>query len=305
MAVTEVTRRTIIDELTLGEHHWPGRLDETAFLARLYPLTEMPSTDRRFRDAAGDIHQHRVNNPDDWEDDWVFYDPRFGLLHGGDEPFLRFLAETVHPVVRPEPDEAAELVHVYNTHLQHDGYELVPVSSMSGRPVYAARSLLAVPTSLRQVERAGRIADRDYLSRQITRMEAAIETDPDLAIGTAKELVETCCKTVLTAAGVQPDKNWNVPRLLKETTAHLQLTPEGVPDDAPAASTIKGVLGSLSQIVHGLAELRNAYGTGHGRAPGTGGLQPRHARLAAGAASTLAIFLFETHEHRTGPRTDT
>ncbi len=299
MAVTEVTRRAIIDELTLGEHHWSGRLDEPSFLARLYPLTEMPSTDRRFPDAAGDIRQHRVNN-EDWDDDWVFYDPRFELLHGGDEPFLRLLAETVHPVVRTDPDEAAHLVRVYNTHLQHDGYELAPVSTMSGRSVYAARSPLAVPTSLRQVERTALIADRDYLSRQITRMEAAIEADPDLAIGTAKELVETCCKTVLAAAGVEPAKNWKMPRLLKETATQLQLTPEGVPDQAPAANTIKGVLGSLGQIVHGLAELRNEYGTGHGRAPGAGGLQARHARLAAGAASTLAMFLFETHEHRSG-----
>ncbi len=48
-------------------------------------------------------------------------------------------------------------------------------------------------------------------------MEAAIETDPDLAIGTAKDLFATCCKTVLTSAGVVPVKNWSMPRLLKET----------------------------------------------------------------------------------------
>lgn len=59
------------------------------------------------------------------------------------------------------------------------------------------------------------------------------------------------------------------------------------------------VLGSLGGIVSGIAELRNYYGTGHGKASGTSGLGPRHARLAVGAASTLAVFLFETYNDRT------
>ena len=39
-----------------------------------------------------------------------------------------------------------------------------------------------------------------------------------------------------------------------------------------------------------VAELPNHYGTGHGRPIDQGGLGPRHARLALGAASTLAAF---------------
>src|ERR1039458_2165277 len=93
-------------------------------------------------------------------------------------------------------DEVARIVAMYNEHLQHDGYELVAVTKMSGRPVYAGRSRLVVPGSLRQVERAVSAGDREYLSRQITRMESSIESDPELAIGTAKELIETCCKGI-------------------------------------------------------------------------------------------------------------
>lgn len=84
---------------------------------------------------------------------------------------------------------------------------------------------------------------------------------------------------------------------MKEAAKVLQLTPSGVPNDAPAADTIRKILGSLSSVVAGTAELRNAYGTGHGKGPGQAGLQPRHARLVVGAASTLAMFLFETFEH--------
>ncbi len=43
-----------------------GRLNERDFLARIYDLENMPSTDSRFSNAIDDIWQHTVNN-DDWE----------------------------------------------------------------------------------------------------------------------------------------------------------------------------------------------------------------------------------------------
>lgn len=44
--------------------------------------------------------------------------------------------------------------------------------------------------------------DGKVLRRQIERIRSAIEDDPDLAIGTAKELVETTCKTILADYGL-------------------------------------------------------------------------------------------------------
>ncbi len=41
---------------------WFGDLDDVAFLGRVWDLTSMRSTDSRYRDAAGDVHQHRINN---------------------------------------------------------------------------------------------------------------------------------------------------------------------------------------------------------------------------------------------------
>ena len=83
---------------------WNGRLEEIEFLARLYDLSVLPSHDSRFKDAAGDIWQHRVNNFD-WDDDWVFGNSRFNLYSGDDEILLAFLCETIHPVVRQDPIE--------------------------------------------------------------------------------------------------------------------------------------------------------------------------------------------------------
>ena len=57
---------------------------------------------------------------------------------------------------------------------------------------------------------------------------------------------------------------------------------------------VKRVLSNLATIVQGVAELRGLYGTGHGKDGKARGLQPRHARLAVGAASSLVTFVFQT-----------
>ena len=80
----------------------------------------------------------------------------------------------------------------------------------------------------------------------------------------------------------------------------LKLVPEGIPDQAKGAKTIKALLGNLASMAQSLAELRNLYGTGHGKHGRAKGLNSRHARLAVGAASTLVMFLFETHQERGG-----
>jgi hypothetical protein len=99
-SITEITRRAIIDQIIGSGLSWSGRLPENDFLARIYNLRELPSTDYRYDSAAADIQQHRISWHD-WPDDWVFYDDRFNILHGSDDNFMRFLAEMLHPVVRP------------------------------------------------------------------------------------------------------------------------------------------------------------------------------------------------------------
>jgi hypothetical protein len=59
---------------------------------------------------------------------------------------------------------------------------------------------------------------------------------------------------------------------------------------------IRRLLSNLGTIAQALTELRNSYGTGHGKSVQAKGLTSRHAKLAAGAAIALAVFLFETHE---------
>lgn len=298
MKISQLTRRDIIDSMVAEKVNWCGRLEEAEFLSRLFDLQSLPTTDGRFKDAAGDIWQHRVNNFD-WDDDWVFYDSRFSLMNGDDEVFLRFLCETLHPVVRSDATESERLCQLYNEFLRNDGFQLIERTRLSGKAVYVGRYVgIGATPGLSAARETLAGTDPGYVAQQITRMDAAVINDPGLAIGTAKELVETCCKTILTDRGIAFSKNADIPELVKLTSKELELTPDDIPDKAKAGDTIKRLLSNLATITQGVAELRNHYGTGHGKAAGTKGLQPRHAKLAVGAASTLAVFLAETHNER-------
>jgi AbiJ N-terminal domain 3 len=59
--VRRQTRVNIIDGLRIDNVIWPGKLGDIDFLARIYDLQGLPSYDSRYKDAAGDIYQHRVN----------------------------------------------------------------------------------------------------------------------------------------------------------------------------------------------------------------------------------------------------
>ncbi len=139
-SISEVTRRAIIDHFTVANVSWSGSMHEDAFLGRLYDLAHIGSTDPRYEDAAGDIWKHRVMNCD-WSDDWVFSDSRFNLLWAADEEFLRFLCETVHPVVRSKEEDARALVAAYNAELKVDGWHVVETKRISGRPVFGYERL--------------------------------------------------------------------------------------------------------------------------------------------------------------------
>lgn len=137
--------------------------------------------------------------------------------------------------------------------------------------------------------------DAAHIGQQIDRIEASIDVDPALAIGTAKELVESCFKTICSERGIEYGKDDNLPQLGKRVFKALKLVPDDVPEAAKGAQTIRVLLSNLATVVQGIAEVRGLYGTGHGKDGRVKGISPRHARLAVGAASALVTFVFQTH----------
>lgn len=293
-------RVNIFDGLKLDNIVWNGDLNEVEFLSRIFNLEELPSTDSRYNDAARDIWQHCINN-EDWDADWVYSDKRFNLATGPVDIFLRFLCEMVHPVVRPDRDQALKIVSHFNDQLRTAGWEIYEEGRIGGRPRFAYRKYLDGRT--RVASRGQSVVDAlnaGWMAKEIERLENSVDRDPALAIGTAKELVESCCKTILTKRGVEFGKAEDLGDLTKKLTKELKLVPEGITDEAKGADNIRLILRNLTQIVHNLAKLRGLYGTGHGRDGGHKGLQPRHARLAVASAIAFIDFVTETYRHR-GP----
>ena len=64
---------------------------------------------------------------------------------------------------------------------------------------------------------------------QVNRLGEAVEQDSDLAMGQAKELVETCCRTILADSGESEYDRLDLVPLVKKTMKRLQLLPEGIP----------------------------------------------------------------------------
>ena len=173
--------------------------------------------------------------------------------------------------------------------MKRDGYEFdgenfVPLPSRQQPPIESIRSLAEA-------------FDLPGLRVEIERLAHAAEDDPSLAVGTAKEMVETICKTILKDRGVNPESD-DLPKLVRATAKELSLLPDSIPDQAKGSEIIRRMLSNLNQVSQGIAELRNLYGTGHGRDGRFVGIQPRHAKLAVGAAATLGTFLLETHLDR-------
>lgn len=84
---------------------------------------------------------------------------------------------------KTSPEQFEQLV----ASLLRDGFEY-----QDGRIVHTART-----HGIQQIAAIANRLDAEYLAAQVTRLQLAIVDDPASAIGTAKELLETCCKTVL------------------------------------------------------------------------------------------------------------
>lgn len=262
----------------------------------MFDLSALPSTDYRFKDMAGDVWQHRERNFD-WDNDWVFTDTRLNLLHCPDETFLTSLCEMIHPVVRKDRDEATKLQVLFSRHVAADGFEIASATFISDRPIFAGRRH-QVRAHEQGTKAAKAVADElssDYLTRQITRMETAVEEDPELAIGTTKEFVESICKHILKDQGVELSGKEDIPQLMKLTREKLNLT--SADSDMPEIrDTLRKTLNALATLTQGIAELRGRMGSGHGKDPSVSKPPSEVARLAVSSATALGVFLFDVHQ---------
>ena len=138
----------------------------------------------------------------------------------------------------------------------------------------------------------------EFMNERIELLMKMRESDPTEAIGKSKELIESCCKTILGKLGIAVEKAWTLSQLVKETMKALSITTETVTGNNREAEIVRQILGSLNGLATGVAEFRNEYGSGHGKEAEFHALPVRHAKLAVGSSITLVEYLWETYEWR-------
>lgn len=104
------------------------------------------------------------------------------------------------------------------------------------------------------------------------------------------------CRTILKERGIDLPKDDDLPALVKLTVKSLPVVPDGIEDKGKWEGTVVRLVNNLSSAGQSLDELRNAFGTGHGKDAAHKGLDRHHARLIVHVASTVGVFLHEAHD---------
>lgn len=138
------------------------------------------------------------------------------------------------------------------------------------------------------------LTDPAAIHDHLRRLERSIESDPRLAVSAAKDLVESTAKLILKQRGEKLSGRERLPSLIGRAQESLGLHPRNVDDASEEAASLRSILGSLQNLAQSVAELRNNVGVGHGREAIPTWVRPRHARLAASAATTWCNLMLET-----------
>ncbi len=197
-----------------------------------------------------------------------------------------------------EPLEDMDLNMQFEHIMKHlESNEYASISNDSFGTVYV-RLLSQGQEYMESVETESRpsIIMSEFLSKQI---ESLLETehngDTAEAIGKAKELIESCCRTILDERGIKWEKDWALHELTGETMEVLGIRPRDVQGTDDIDKATKALLSNLAQITQRVAEIRNLAGSGHGRPENFKPAESRYAQLTVGASISIVRFLWSTH----------
>lgn len=177
--------------------------------------------------------------------------------------------------------------------LSSAGFEVDPYTYVvtdpappSGKPVSFTPDALAA------------LADASAIHDHLGRLGDTVETDPRLAVSTAKALIESTSKLVLAERGQTYSKSAKVPALVTAAQESLGLSAKAV---SAENASLRQVLQSLVTLAQGVTEIRNKVGVDHGAESVPTWVHPRHARLVVGAAQVWCQLMLETLADPTAP----
>jgi len=212
----------------------------------------------------------------------------------GDELIGRAIEKVADPRNHArEPEKTQAVLDHLNLYLAPDGFE---VQLLGGRAVLRKRiSGAAVVGAI-----AEKTATLDFgtVSRDLDRATRNAEDDPEDAVTAACATLEAVCRSILVELGLDLPAKKDVSALVRAVQEPLGLSPGRTDLPDLIANDIRKVLSGLTTATEGIGALRTHGGDAHGRERGHRRIDPRIARLAIHAASTVALFLIETWERK-------
>lgn len=192
-----------------------------------------------------------------------------------------------------EPEKTRAVLDHLNLRLAPDGFE---VALLGGRAVL--RKLGSASAVVGAIADKTATLDFGTVSRDLDRATRNAEDDPEDAVTAACATLEAVCRSILVDLGQDLPAKKDVSALVRAVQEPLGLSPgrKDLPD--LIADDIRKVLSGLTTATEGIGALRTHGGDAHGRERGHRRIDPRIARLAIHAASTIALFLIETWERK-------
>lgn len=136
------------------------------------------------------------------------------------------------------------------------------------------------------------------MSQDLDRATRNAEEDPEDAVTAACATLEAVCRSILVELELDLPAKKDVSALVRAVQEPLGLPPGRTDLPDLIAGDIRKVLSGLTTATEGIGALRTHGGDAHGRERGHRRIDPRIARLAIHAASTVALSLIETWERK-------
>jgi hypothetical protein len=136
-----------------------------------------------------------------------------------------------------------------------------------------------------------------HIREQVEALEEAMPDRPGTVVSFCKAIIETTCKTILTDRGAAVDGAWDTPKLVSESMKYMNLGGTGGGEvDAKLRGGTESLVRGLNQIVQGVVEIRNTYGSAaHGADAYAPLLDVSYAEILARATDAVIGLLFKTH----------
>ena len=207
--------------------------------------------------------------------------------HFGDDDYDQHVLNVLEGIVKRDPNNEPKLV----------AYALSKLTGPYEGVVHARERLQKIAHNLDSILVIGadELPEHPHIASHVNRIKGDMIDDPEAAIGSCKDLVESALKTFLNVPASER-KKYDMPQLIKFARDKLSQSLGGLEHDKEMLKT----LSNFGQIMESIATVRNKHGTGHGRGPEeTFNLPQPYVVLAANSAISAAVFLTQMHDLKT------